>query len=83
MLWLMPVMRQYHVIWAAPAMTMISAVIHYKGNRHRWSIFAFACAAGVVLGEFALWSDLLKAADEALYRAKHEGRSRLVIGPGR
>jgi diguanylate cyclase (GGDEF)-like protein len=28
-------------------------------------------------------SDLLKAADEALYRAKNEGRARLVVGPSR
>ena len=61
MLWLMPVMRQYHMIWAAPAMSMLAAGIHHIGHRKRWSLFAFACIAGVVVGQLALFSKLLKA----------------------
>ena len=61
MLWLMPVMRQYHMIWAAPAMTMLAAGIHHVGHRKRWSLLAFVCIAGVIVGQLALFSKLLKA----------------------
>ncbi len=61
MLWLMPVMRQYHMVWATPAMCMLAAGIHHMGHRGGWTKLAFACIALVIALQVALASDLLKA----------------------
>jgi hypothetical protein len=56
----MPVMRQYHMVWATPAMCMLAAGIHHVGHRRGWSLLAFACIGLVLAGQVALTSDLLK-----------------------
>lgn len=40
MLWFMPVMRRYHMIWALPAISLLAAGVHYAGGRRRWSVLA-------------------------------------------
>lgn len=61
MLWLMPVMRQYHVVWATPAMCMLAAGIHHMGHRSGWAKLALASIGLVIVLQAALASDLLKA----------------------
>lgn len=60
MLWLMPVMRQYHVIWAMPAVSMIAAGVASSGTR-RWKVLALVCVGLVLAGQFALFWRPLKA----------------------
>ncbi|MEW6198275.1 MAG: glycosyltransferase family 87 protein [Planctomycetota bacterium] len=48
MLWFMPVMRRYHMIWALPAISLLAAGIHYAGARHRWSALALGSLALVL-----------------------------------
>jgi hypothetical protein len=54
MLWFMPVMRRYHMIWAFPALTMLAAGLHYMGFRRVWSVLTLAVIACVVIGQAAL-----------------------------
>lgn len=37
MLWFMPVMRRYHMIWALPMLTVLGPMLHALGLRHWWS----------------------------------------------
>lgn len=48
MLWFMPVMRRYHMIWALPATSLLAAGVHYAGVRRRWSALALG-SLGLVL----------------------------------
>ncbi len=54
LLWLMPVMRRYHMIWALPAISLVCAGIHYRGWTNRWTAGALAALAGVALAEVGL-----------------------------
>ena len=45
MLWFMPVMRAYHVIWAYPAVAVLAGAVHYHGLRHWWSLMTLATLA--------------------------------------
>ncbi len=40
MLWLMPVMRRYHFVFAMPAITLLAAGLHYHRGRIGWSVVA-------------------------------------------
>lgn len=48
MLWFMPVMRRYHVIWALPAVVVLASGLHYRGWRSAWSV----SAVGAILSLF-------------------------------
>lgn len=54
MLWFMPVMRRYHMIWALPAISLLGAGIHYAGFRSRWGIAALTCIGLTLATEFLL-----------------------------
>lgn len=54
MLWLMPVMRRYHLIWALPAISVLGGAIHYCGLRNAWGKFALVCAASVCAAQLTL-----------------------------
>jgi hypothetical protein len=56
MLWFMPVMRRYHMIWALPAMALLAAGVHHVGWRRRWSILALIAMFIVVGSQIALIS---------------------------
>ncbi len=54
LLWLMPVMRRYHMIWALPAVALVCAGIHYRGWKNVWTACALAALALVALAEIGL-----------------------------
>ncbi|HUU96149.1 MAG TPA: hypothetical protein VM487_10450, partial [Phycisphaerae bacterium] len=56
MLWFMPVMRRYHMIWALPAMALLAAGEHHVGWRRRWTILALIAMFIVVGSQIALIS---------------------------
>ena len=62
MLWMMPVMRQYHMIWTLPALSLLGAGVHYSTWRSGWSKLALACMGFMVAVQVALPAKLL---DEA------------------
>ncbi|MBN2446083.1 MAG: DUF2029 domain-containing protein [Phycisphaerae bacterium] len=54
MLWLMPVMRRYHVVMSLPAISVLAAALHYAGPRGWWSRLAQAGVALVALTDIAV-----------------------------
>ena len=67
MLWFMPVMRGYHLIWLLPAWSLLGAAARKLGYRHPWSKLAVACAAGLIVVQFSLRWDLPQAAGMLLW----------------
>lgn len=67
MLWFMPVMRYYHMIWAYPAVALLAAAVHYAGLHRGWSRLALVCLGLVVAGQFALLHRPLAAGGAALF----------------
>lgn len=61
MLWLMPVMRQYHMIWATPAVSLLAAAVHQVGHRSRAARPVYAALLLVLLAQVALVSEAIKA----------------------
>ncbi|MGE3180834.1 MAG: glycosyltransferase family 87 protein [Phycisphaerae bacterium] len=54
MLWMMPVMRRYHMVWAFPAVALIGPFLHRYGVRVAWSKLAAAALAIVVAIQVAI-----------------------------
>jgi hypothetical protein len=54
MLWFMPVMRRYHMIWALPMVTMIGLGIHWRGPRSAWSWAALLAVLAMPAGQLSL-----------------------------
>jgi hypothetical protein len=67
MLWFMPVMRAYHLVWALPAISLLGAVTHYLGHRHWWSAGAMGAMLGLVAAQVALNWTLPQAAGVLLW----------------
>jgi hypothetical protein len=65
MLWLMPVMRRYHMVWCTPAMSLLAAGIAYAG-RTRWSFVALGCIAASIACQVALLAEVAQAAGVSL-----------------
>ena len=62
MLWMMPVLRRYHLILLLPPLTVLAAAIHYAGPRRAWTKVALACAYGVVLCQLLVLTRVLPEA---------------------
>lgn len=74
MLWLMPVMRRYHLIWTLPAVSVLAAAIHYSAGRSPWARVA---GAGIALLAF---SQLL-VLERSIWDTKYmEGGGVLLFG---
>jgi hypothetical protein len=59
MLWLMPVLRRYHLILLLPAVALLASGIHYAGRQRRWSKLALACIGSVFFCELSLLTRVL------------------------
>ena len=59
MLWLMPVLRRYHLILLLPPLTVLAGAIHYAGHGRTWTKAALACAYGVVLCQLLVLTRVL------------------------
>jgi hypothetical protein len=58
MLWFMPVMRSYHMIWAYPLVAVLAGAIHHHGVAHWWSLIAWLALIGVVASQLtAFWME--------------------------
>jgi len=79
MLWLMPVMRAYHVVWALPMVAVLSAAVHYAGWQRGWSRLAGVCLLVFAVGQFALLSQRLVAAGSVLASVAVLGLPAVVI----
>ena len=54
MLWLMPVLRRYHLIMLLPALAVLASGVHYAGRRRAWSKLALGGIGGVVACQLAV-----------------------------
>ncbi|MBW7904406.1 MAG: DUF2029 domain-containing protein [Phycisphaerae bacterium] len=54
MLWLMPVMRRYHLIWALPALGVLAAALLHADWRSAWTKLAAALGLGMLVGQLSL-----------------------------
>ena len=61
MLWFMPVMRRYHLIYLLPAVSLLGGGIHYSGPRSRWSLAAWIALGLALLAQLSLLSLRLEA----------------------
>jgi len=59
MLWLMPVLRRYHLIMMLPAMAVSASAIHYAGLHRRWSKVALICLGGVLVCQLSIMTRML------------------------
>jgi hypothetical protein len=66
MLWLMPVMRAYHLVWALPTISVLCAGVHYAGWHRGWSRLTALCLLAFAGTQFALLSQTLVAAGSVL-----------------
>lgn len=66
MLWFMPVMRFYHMIWSFPALVVIAAGAHYSRRRGLRHICVCGCFVGTLLAVPALVDHRAAAAGLAL-----------------
>jgi hypothetical protein len=62
MLWFMPVMRRYHMIWAFPILSVLCGLVHYVGGiRSRWSRLTLGVLLLTLLAQVSLLSTDVEA----------------------
>lgn len=66
MLWLMPVMRRYHMVYALPAISLLAAGIHYSGRRCGWSALAWIGLGVALAAQLSMLSMKVEAAGTIL-----------------
>ncbi|MFQ5806081.1 MAG: glycosyltransferase family 87 protein [Phycisphaerae bacterium] len=55
LLWLMPVLRRYHLVLTLPALAMLGSGIHYAaGRRVRWVKLSLACISATLVAQIAI-----------------------------
>jgi hypothetical protein len=69
MLWFMPVMRRYHLIWAYPAVAVLGGGIHYAGFRGRWARFGLIAILILVAAQISTAIRIAEAAGSLLAAA--------------
>jgi hypothetical protein len=65
-LWMMPVMRRYHMIAALPAIALLGAGLHYSQFRGGWAKLTLVCISLALALEFTLLSIPLEATGTVL-----------------
>jgi len=59
MLWAMPVMRRYHLIWTLPVLSLLAAALHYSGFAGRWVRLTWFCLGLALAAQLSLlWMPL-------------------------
>jgi len=53
MLWFMPVLRGYHIIWAYPSVAVLAAAMHHGRRRRGWFVLSWVCVLLAVGAEVA------------------------------
>jgi hypothetical protein len=54
MVWLMPVLRRYHLILLLPALAVLASGIHYAGPQRRWSKLTQLAIGGLLVCQLAV-----------------------------
>lgn len=54
MLWFMPVMRRYHLVWTLPAFAVLGACVHYLGMRSGWAWAALGGPLAILASQLLL-----------------------------
>ncbi|MFQ6048973.1 MAG: glycosyltransferase family 87 protein [Phycisphaerae bacterium] len=54
MLWLMPVLRRYHLVMMLPATALLGSAVHYARRRGRWIKLASTCLAVTLTAQLAI-----------------------------
>lgn len=59
MLWFMPVMRRYHLVWMLPAVSLLAACVHHLTPQARWSRLATAAVLVVFVAQVSVISRMI------------------------